>query len=130
MSLQVKVSLPENLYRQVKQWADTRQQEVGEAIATYLADTFMAKTEKFLPDQPDPEIEPERAAFLRLHPDLWKKYPEQYVAISGGKLVDYDPDKIALLKRVDVQYPGIFVLVRQVRQEPEIIYEHRSVYWA
>lgn len=79
--------------------------------------------------QMDPEIEVEREAFLRLHPELWEKYPEQYVAISGGQLVDHDADKIALLARIEAQYPGVFVLVRQVQPEAEIVYERRSVRW-
>jgi hypothetical protein len=72
----------------------------------------------------------ERDTFLCLHPELWAQYPEQYVAIHGGKLVDHDPDMGALLKRIDAQYPGTFVMMRQVRQEAEIVYQHRSVRWA
>ncbi len=81
------------------------------------------------PEWSDAEIEAERAAFLRLHPDLWEKYPEQYVAILGGKVVDHDADKVALFKRIDARYPGVFVLMRQVRQEAEIVYRNHSARW-
>lgn len=129
MNLQVEVSLSENLYQQVKQWADIHQQEIGEAIAAYLADAFKTEFPELSSEQLDPEIKPERDAFLQLHPELWKKYSGHYVAILGGKLVDHDPNKAALLKRIDTRYPGVFVLVRQVKREPEIVYQSRSIHW-
>jgi hypothetical protein len=57
------------------------------------------KTAAFEPE--DTAVAAERDAFLRLHPELWAQYPEQYMAIHGGKLVDHDPDMGALLKRID-----------------------------
>jgi hypothetical protein len=127
MTQHVEISLPDHLYRQLKQWADMRQQRVGEAIADYLADTLLQETIQTAFTEPDPEVLPESEAFLRLQPDLWEQYPEEYVAIHRGKLVDHDADKAALLQRVEQQYPEHFVLVRQVRIEPEILYESRGV---
>lgn len=127
MTYHVEIPLPDHLYQQLGQWANARQQKIGEviaeAIADYLVDTLLQES------LPDSEIAPEREAFLRLHPDLWEKYPGEYAAVCGGKLVDHDADKIALLQRIEQQYPEQFVLVRQVREEPEIVYEHHSVRW-
>lgn len=65
-------------------------------------------------------------AFHRLHPTLWEKYPGEYAAIHNGQLVDHDTDRVALLKRLTQNFPDVFVLVRPIRENPDIIYHHRS----
>jgi hypothetical protein len=60
---------------------------------------------------------------------LLREYPGEYVAIYGGQLVDHDLDRVALLNRIDKKHPNVFVLIRPVLENPEIIYEHRSVRW-
>lgn len=42
----------------------------------------------------------EHLAFLRLRPELLEKYRGQYVAIHEEKVVDSDPDEIALARRM------------------------------
>jgi hypothetical protein len=82
-------------------------------------------------DQLDrPERKQEIEAFFDLHPVLWREFPGEYVAIYGGRLVDHDMDRVALLSRIDQNYPDVFVLIRPVREDPEIVYEHRSIRWA
>jgi hypothetical protein len=71
----------------------------------------------------DREIE----AFQQMHSDLLVRFAGEYVAIFEAELVDHDADLAALLERVEQRYPDDFVLIRPVRQEPEIIYEHRAV---
>lgn len=76
-------------------------------------------------DSADP-IDTEIAAFRELHPVLLKRYPNQYVAIYQGKLVDHDANKIALLDRIEMSYPKEFVLVRPIHKEPEREFYFRS----
>ncbi|MEZ4710265.1 MAG: DUF5678 domain-containing protein [Caldilineaceae bacterium] len=76
-------------------------------------------------DAADP-IYAEITAFRELHPALLKKYPNQYVAIYQGKLVDHDANKIALLDRIEKTYSTDFVLVRSIYKEPEREFYFRS----
>ena len=63
----------------------------------------------------------EADSFLRLHSELLATIPGQYAAIYQGRLVDHDPDQLALLQRVEERYPGLPVLICQVRLEAEQI---------
>ncbi|MCI0578169.1 MAG: DUF5678 domain-containing protein [Chloroflexi bacterium] len=126
MSVGKTLTIPRHLYERAQRVAQKQQRDVAEIVAEVLAQglsTMEAQTE-------DPEREREKEAFRHLHPMLWQKYPREYVAIYGGALVDHDADRVALLERINRKYPDVFVLIRQVRQEPEIVYEHRSVRWA
>lgn len=58
-------------------------------------------------------------AYRQMHDELLKKYPEQFVVIHQGKLVDRDIDETALIERAYRNYSGTPVLVQQVL--PEII---------
>lgn len=61
----------------------------------------------------------EREAYEAMHPELCKRYPDQYVAIYQGEVVDHDEDEIALLKRRRKNFRGKSVLVTQVEETPE-----------
>ncbi len=71
-------------------------------------------------------MQQETDAFRAMHADLLAKYPNEYVAVHQGQLVDHDSDQLALFMRIDKQYPDIPVLITQVLPEPEEIYTFRS----
>ncbi len=75
--------------------------------------------EEFLLNKQRAKIDTEIAAFVRLHPELWKTKPGEWVAIHNGKLVDADPDRIALYRRVRERYGKVSVLIREVTTDPE-----------
>ena len=79
----------------------------GEAIRAYLH----AEAQR--------AMEQEAEAFRRLHRDLLGTIPGQFAAIYQGQLVDHDPDQLAVLRRIEARYPGLPVLLRQVRAEVE-----------
>ena len=64
-----------------------------------------------------PIMQREVAAYEAMHPELWQKYGNQYVAIYQGQVVDHDPDIMALVKRKRKQYAGQVVLIREVLPE-------------
>lgn len=66
-----------------------------------------------------PAMQREEAAFQALLPELLTSYPDQYVALHGGQVVDSDADKVALVMRLDQAYPDTVVLVKKVTAEPE-----------
>jgi hypothetical protein len=78
----------------------------------------------------DMAVAQEEAAFYRLHPELWQKYPGQYVAIYNEEMVDHDSDQVALFLRVKARYPDEFVWIAPVQEtavEEYIIRSPRSV---
>lgn len=67
------------------------------------------------------DVHPERAlmerevkAFEAQHAMLWQKYPEEYVAIHVGKVIDHDRNEQSLVNRIDAKFPDQIVLIRQV----------------
>ena len=64
-------------------------------------------------------LEPNRTAFQRLLPELLKTHENQFVAICQGRLVDADPDRVALVQRTRAQgYRP--VTIQKVTQELRI----------
>lgn len=119
MTQYVNVPLPKKMYRRLKRWAETRQQDLGDAIADYLTDTLPDEGAVIVPPaKTDPEVDREKAAYLKLYPTLKKKYAGQYVAIYGGQMVDHDKDYGALFERIDDRYPDSFVWLTRVEDEP------------
>lgn len=59
----------------------------------------------------------ERQAYIALHPTLLKNYPNQYVAIHNGQLVDHDPSGLALSLRIRQQFPNQFVWIAPVKAQ-------------
>ena len=67
-------------------------------------------------------LEAEDRAYRQLYPELRQHYPQQYVAIHAGRLVDTDPDFEALFLRVQQQFGDRAVLIRQVGDTPMDVY--------
>jgi hypothetical protein len=119
MALQVTVPLSEKTYKRVKQWAESRQQNIGEAIADYLTNTLPDSDLYVIPPaEADENVEREKQAYIRLHPDLRQTHLGRYVAIYNGRLIDEDEDYGAMLERIDAHYPDKFVWLTQVKDEP------------
>lgn len=59
-------------------------------------------------------FERERQAFERMESDLLAGHHGLFVAVRDGRIVDEDPDEVALARRLQRDYPNSFVLVRQV----------------
>ncbi|MEM7131872.1 MAG: type II toxin-antitoxin system RelB/DinJ family antitoxin [Chloroflexota bacterium] len=61
----------------------------------------------------------EREAYEVMHTELRELYPDQYVAVYQGEVVDHDSDKVALIIRRREKYPNKTVLITQVEESPE-----------
>lgn len=128
MDLQVTVPLSEKTYARVKQWAELRQQDMGEAIAGYLTSNLPdAKDVVVAPAEEDEPVQQEMEAYIRLHPELKKTHFGKHVAVYGGQLIDTDDDFGVLFERIDVQYPDEFVWMTQVKEEPIETLHVRSI---
>lgn len=121
MDTQVTLTIPDTLYKKAKRLARTLNRNVSDVLVEAIQlDAVVLSTEE------DPIVEQERETFLELHLVLWEKYPGEYIAIHGGKLIDHDGDRSALFARIEQQYPVEFVLMRCVEAQPEVIYQFRS----
>jgi hypothetical protein len=75
---------------------------------------------------PQRSMEREAETFRRSHSGLPATIPGRYAAIHGGQLVDHDPDQLALFQRIETRFPGLPVLIRQVRADVEQVLMVRS----
>lgn len=129
MAVELKVTLNESVYDRVVRLARRRRQEVGETVAQFLEEALLAEDGEEAVinwSEADESVDQEIAAYHRLHPDLWRKYPGQHVAIQNGRLVDHDADGLSLSRRIYSRYPNTFVLIRQVEAQPEREIQLRS----
>ncbi len=119
MTQTITVPLSDRSYRRIKRWAEKRDQDVGDAIAEFLAQNLPDEGGLGIPPaEADPEVAQEKAAYLRLYPELKTQYAGQYVAIHDGQLVDHDTDYGALFERIDDRFPDRFVWLTRVEDEP------------
>ena len=115
MSVEGMLTIPEEVYRRARRISRSRKRAVADVLAEAIT----------LPEpavEANPAVEREEAAFHRLHPDLWRDYPDQYVAIHQEAVVDHDRDQVALFLRARERFPGQFVWIAPVREAPEETY--------
>jgi len=117
MTLQLNISLPNNIYHRASQLARRRNQKIEVAIADFLTESL--PTDDQLDDKADDPIEREIMAFQAMHGQLLKEFAGEYVAVFKGGLIDHDPDRLTLVKRLDQNFPDQLVLIRRVDVFPE-----------
>ena len=94
-------------------------------LAKALLDSLVAEDEAVVTQQTmdqddaaeDEVVARERQAYIALHPTLVKHYPNQYVAIHNGQLVDHDPNGLALSLRIRQQFPNQFIWIAPVQAQ-------------
>ena len=117
MFQQITVSIPQKLYRRVRDLARARNQPVDDVLVEVLEHAIPA--EKSVPgNQEEDPMEREMQAFIQMHPMLKEKHLGQHVAILNGQLIDVDQDYEALYERIDAQYPNQLVWMARVDDEP------------
>jgi hypothetical protein len=96
MGVQVTLTINDELYRRAKRIARSRQRDVAEVLAESITLPELTAQPEDRDEQRDTAVACEEAAFHRLHPELWQKYPGEYVVIYNEELVDHGPDQVAL----------------------------------
>lgn len=122
MSKKITIAIPDEMYHRVERIARLREQEIADVL---LDSIVLAEGERAAEDE-DSIVAKEEAAFKRLHPMLREKYLGQYVAIYQGKMIDHDPDQVALFLRTKKRHPDEFIWIAPVSEEPEETYVLRS----
>lgn len=121
-----RLTIPHNLLERARRLAQQQKRQVRDVVAEALERGLPLLEAPTIP----PEWERESEAFRRMHATWREVYNGEYVAVYQGQLVDHDPTFEALLERIGKLYPDDFVLVRPIQDEPEIVYDHRSIRWA
>jgi len=75
------------------------------------------KTESATP--PDP-FRAGQKDFERLFPRLMRRYPEQFVALLDGQVVDHDPNDEALAARMFANFGDAPFYIAHVTRQPRI----------
>lgn len=121
MGVKVMIEVPEQLYDQAAELAQSTQRAVNEVLQEIVIRSFPPMYDggaEF--DAMEQEVD----AFAKMHADLWENYPYQFVAIYQGQVIDYDTDEWALLHRINEKYPDDVVMIDQVKPtfEREIVF--------
>lgn len=117
----VSVTIPQPIYRRVRQLALARNQPVGDVLANVLDEALPLDDEDVgtKPISTDDEAaDREMHAYIAMHPMLKKNFLGMHVAIYNGELIDHDQSYEALYKRIDKQFPDEFVWLATVEEEP------------
>ncbi len=115
MSIQVTLTIPEEVYRRAKRITRSTRREVADVLAEAI-------TLEETPPETNPSVEREAQAFRRLHPALQREYVGQFVAIHNEALIDHDWDQVALFLRAKARFPAEFVWIAPVGETAEEIY--------
>ena len=113
MARQITLTVPDPIYRQAQQVAQVSNRQIEEV----LTESIQLSYPTFPIHKDRPIMEREIAAYEAMHAELWQQYPNRYVAIHQGQVVDHDADVVALVKRKRKKYANKVVLVRQVLPE-------------
>ncbi len=122
MSTRIIVDLPDHVYRRIESLARQSRRDVNAVVA----EVVIRSVQPFPVNDNREAMLREAAAFVAMHPILWRDFPNQYAAILDGKLVDHDADPVALLQRVQRNFPDRTVLRRKVGPVADRVLRFRS----
>lgn len=114
MGIPVMIDVPEPVYEQATEVAVSTRRGVGEVLQEMFIRSFPPMYDG---GEEADAMDREVAAYEALHAKLWAKYPDQFVAIYEGQVIDADVDEWQLLARLETSHPDDVVLVRQVKPE-------------
>lgn len=117
--MQITVTVDEALYARAREIAAESDRTVEDVLEEKLREGFLSDSLSTTDHMPEnASINTEITAYKAMHPELYRRYAEQWVAIHNQQLVDYDTDIEALETRLAERFEGKVVLVRRV--EPTI----------
>lgn len=112
------VTIPSSLLAE----ADKIAHQEGITVDQLVADALRQRLKQRRRDQ----FQAEARAFETMHARLLEEYHGQFVAICNGQVVDHDPDKKMLYRRVRRRYGRTPVYFQQVTEETLPTFRLRS----
>jgi hypothetical protein len=122
MGTNINLTVPDHVYQQAEQLARDERRSLTDVLNEALSQAF--PTAHINPDRAT--MEEELKAFGAMSNELLGKYMRQYVAVSHGRVVDNDVDRVALVARIDKRYPEQVVLIRFVTPDEDLIIDMPS----
>ena len=115
MSRQVTLTLPvpDNIYQRAEHRAKIEARPITEVLQENIQWVFSP----FHINEERAAMQREVNAYEAMHAKLWEQYPNKYIAMYQGQVIDHDDDKIALAIRIEEECPDQVVLIRQVQPE-------------
>lgn len=110
--MQVTIDLDETTYALISNEAKIKHSNLEDMVV-------QAILEKYNPWEMsgnDP-MEAEFEAYVQLHSELYQSYPNQWVAIYGGQLIDHDSSIDALETRLAISHPNATIYVDKVTSQ-------------
>ena len=104
------ITVRPHLYEQLRQVAQWEARDTDTLVENALQD-YLDRLEW-------QKLREELEAFAAMQQDLQARYPDQYVAIHQGQVVDHDRDLRNLYLRVYERWGHIPVLLKKVSSEP------------
>jgi hypothetical protein len=114
LTIQLKPDLAEQIASLVGEEQVNAEAFVDKALRAYLTQFRQEK------------IRTETEAFHQQYDELSAKYPNQYVALHQGQIIDHDPDLRTLHLRVFNRLGHVPVLLKQVTDGPDREWVFRS----
>lgn len=121
--IRLTVHLSTDLHSRARQIAAHRHTTLSEvvrvALENYLEETEPAETvaQEMFENPDDEKMRREKAVFAAQQPALQRLYPEEFVAIHEGRVIDHDPHLVTLHRRV-VQVVGAMPVLLKHVDEP------------
>jgi len=98
------------LTKSVEQWAKETKRPVEKILETAV--------QAYFDDMEAEAIRSETKTFWLIHEDLLRTYPNQYIALYQGAVVDHDQELAPLEKRVREHFGLLPVLIAPVTSPP------------
>lgn len=116
--MQIILTLDDVTYQYVSREAEVHNLPVEAMLSDKIRETYVP----WYVTSNDP-MDMEMAAYATMYPELVNLHLNQFVAITGGHLVDFDEDIDALETRLEQNYPGAVIYVTRVRPyiQPDLV---------
>ena len=113
----ISLLLQDDVYRAVQQAARSQGRAIEDVLTETIGERFASSP---ITSVGEDRMALEEEAFEAMRDALWQQYPDQYVAIQDGVVIDHDVDKQTLFQRVRAgRPPDEIVLLKQVTAEPK-----------
>ena len=108
--------------------AESLQQSAAQQGAS-LEEALNQLVQQYLRESRHTQLQAEMERYRAQHRQLLAAYPEQFIGLHEGRVLDHDPEGGVLYARLCRQYHDLPILIVQVTETPEQEYVIRSPRW-
>lgn len=101
--MEITLTVKDTVYERARVIAENSHRPIRDVLEEKLAEALLSENESLAENNDLMAIE--MSAYEAMHADLVQHYLNHFVAITDSKLVDYDLDPNALMRRLRSSYP-------------------------